>query len=267
VPAVARRPFAVVKAPIALHVSFPLRPRVGTNAYPVSLMGVIAFVRQAFADAAHYGLQQARGQAAADDPVLAAMLPALDRKMPVAFEANEQREIRRALTMARELKVDPVITGGLETPLVVDELRSLQARVIFGLNYPRRARDLAPDADEPLRLLKARADAPKAPGLLAKAQVPFGFSSSGLGDPKEFVRNAARAVGAGLPPEAAIRALTIDAATIAGVEQRLGSIEPGKAATLIVTDGDLFDERTRVVRVFVDGRPIALTNSSRPTGQ
>jgi imidazolonepropionase-like amidohydrolase len=261
-----RRPLVLLKTPVALHVSFPLRPRVGTNAYPVSLMGVIAFVRQAFLDAQYYGMKQARGQAAADDPAMAAMQPALDRTLPVAFEANEEREILRVLRLARELNLDPIVTGGREAPLAAAELNSQGARVIFSLNYPRRAPDLAPDGDEPLRLLSARAEAPKAPGELARLHVRFAFSSAGLTDPKEFVRNAAGAVHAGLSRDAAVRALTLDAAIIAGVNDRLGSIEAGKVATLIVTDGDLFDEKTRVVRVFVDGRPVTLVGSARPTG-
>jgi imidazolonepropionase-like amidohydrolase len=261
-----RRPLVLLKTPIALHVSFPPRPRIGTNAYPISLMGVIAFVRQAFLDAQYYGLQQARGRVPPDDPAMAALLPALDRTLPVAFEANEQREILRALALARELNLDPIITGAREAPLVTADLTAQGARVIFSLNYPRRARDLAPDADEPLRLLAARADAPKAPGELARHQVKFGFASAGLSDPKDFIRNAAKAVTAGLSREDAIRALTLDAAAIAGVEERLGSITRGKAATLIVTDGDLFAEKTRVLRVFVNGRPVALDSGPRPTG-
>ncbi len=72
------------------------------------------------------------------------------------------------------------------------------------------------------------------------------------------VRNAAKAVKAGLAPDAAIRALTIGAATIAGAGERLGSIEKGKIANLIVTDGDLFDEKATIKHVFVDGRLVKI---------
>ena len=103
------------------------------------------------------------------------------------------------------------------------------------------------------------------PGELAKAGVSFAFSSAGLEDPKDFVRNAAKAVKAGLADDAAVRALTIDAATIAGAANRLGSIERGKAANLVVTDGNLFDEKTKITRVFVDGRPVALEAPATPS--
>src|SRR4030095_5384143 len=97
----------VVKTPVAFHVSFPDRPRATANAYPQSLMGVIAFVRQSFLDAQHYASGRSMGlsgQRPADDPALEAMQPAIERKVPVAFEANETREILRALKMAKELK-------------------------------------------------------------------------------------------------------------------------------------------------------------------
>jgi imidazolonepropionase-like amidohydrolase len=269
-----RRGLVVVKAPVALHVSFPNQPRAGGNAYPQSLMGVIAFVRQAFLDAQHYGvargLQSDRGipsaskderaalQTVPDDPALEAMQPAIDRKVPVAFEANQAREILRVLKLAKELKVEPIVTGGRGSKDVAADLKSQNVRVIYSLNYPIRPKTLAPDADEPLQALRDRADAPKAPGELAKAGITFAFESAGLADPKDFLKNAAKAVKAGLAEDAAIRALTLNAATIAGVADRLGSIEKGKTANLVVTDGNLFEEKTKITRVFVEGRSVAL---------
>jgi len=260
-----RRGLVVVKAPIALHVSFPSRPRVAVSAYPESLMGVIAFVRQAFLDAQHYHDVAAHaGARPEDDPALEALQPAIDRRLPVAFEANDAREILRALKMARELKLDPIVEGAREGEELAGDLKSHNARVIFSLNYPQRSRSLPPDADEPIHMLRLRADAPKVPQALARAGVPFAFESAGLADPKEFVRNAAKAVRAGLPEDAAIRALTVGAATIAGVANRLGSVEKGKIANLIVTDGNLFDEKTTVKRVFVEGRAVSLDVPPEP---
>jgi imidazolonepropionase-like amidohydrolase len=258
-----RRGLAVVRSPVALHVSFPDRPRVQANAYPESLMGVIAFVRQAFVDAQHYGVS--RG--GTDDPALEAMQPAVDRRMPVAFEANEGRQILRALKLAKDLKLDPIVTGARHAEEVTADLKSQSVRVIYSLNYPTRPRTLAADADEPISALRDRANAPKVPAALAKAGVTFAFASSGLADPKDFVKNAAKAVKAGLSEDEGIRAMTINAATIAGVADRLGSIEKGKAANLVVTDGNLFDDKTKITRVFVDGRPVALEAPAAPAGR
>jgi imidazolonepropionase-like amidohydrolase len=260
-----RRGLVVVKTPVALHVSFPDRPRAGGSAYPASLMGVIAFVRQSFLDAQHYAAERAgsssavlSGPRSGDDPALEAMAPAIERRIPVAFAANEAREILRALKMAKELKLDPIVTGGLEANEVAAELKAQNARVIFSLKYPERPRSLAPDADESYHTLRERADAPKTPGELAKAGVAFAFATAGLTDPKDFVKNAAKAIKAGLAEDAAVRALTINAATIAGVADRLGSIEKGKTANLIVADGNLFDEKTKITKVFVEGRSVSL---------
>ena len=257
-----RRGLIVVKTPVAFHVSFPERPRAGGNAYPESLMGVIAFVRQAFLDAQHHRdllrKPQPRGSEGADDPALEALQPAVDGKVPVAFEANETREILRALKLAGDFKLQPIVTGAREAATVAADLKANNVRVVYSLNYPQRPRSLAPDADEPVRTLRTRADAPRGPGELARAGVPFAFASAGLNEPKDFVRNAARAVKAGLSEDAAIRALTLEAATIAGVGDRIGSLEKGKTANVIVTDGSLFDEKTTVKRVFVEGRWVAI---------
>jgi imidazolonepropionase-like amidohydrolase len=256
-----RRGIQVVRTPVALHIEFP--GGVGGDAYPNSLLGVISFVRQSFLDAQHQQIVARRamkdaGVKPSHDPSLEALQPALEGKLPVAFEVNTSREILRALEMAKEFKLDPMISGGREADQVASDLKMRNARVIYNLNYPTRPRTLAPDADESLRTLRERANAPKVPAALDKAGVTFAFSATGLREPRDFVRNAARAVREGLSADAALRALTINAAKIAGADSRVGSIEKGKIANLLVTDGDLFEERTQVKHVFVDGRMIVL---------
>jgi imidazolonepropionase-like amidohydrolase len=158
--------------------------------------------------------------------------------------------------MAEQFQLDPIVLGGLEADAVTEELKARNGRVIYSLNYPSRPRSLAPDADEPLRTLRQRAQAARKPAALEKAGVLFAFGSDGLKEPKNFLKNAAKAVRDGLSAEAAVRALTINAARIAGVAERLGSIEKGKIANLVVTDGDLFDEKASLKYVFVDGTPV-----------
>lgn len=248
----------VVREDVALHVALDRPP--GGGGYPVSQMGLIAFVRQALLDGQHYDRARQRdartpsGARPAYDPALEALAPALGGRLPVAFQAGLSREIRRALKMAEEFKLDPIVTGAVEADQVTAELKARNARVIYSLDYPTRPRTLAPDADEPLRVLRQRANAPKVPAALEKAGVLFAFESDGLSDPKTFVKNAAQAVKEGLTPDAAIRALTIDAARIAGAADRLGSVEAGKIANVIVTEGDLFDDEMKIRHVFVDGR-------------
>jgi imidazolonepropionase-like amidohydrolase len=261
-----RRGLQVVKAPVALHIDFPNGAR--GDGYPASLLGVISFVRQSFLDAQHQQIVQQRYERVKSaagrpnyDPALDALQPALQGKVPVAFEVNTAREIERSLEMAREFKLDPVIYGGREADQVTAGLKSRNARVIYSLNYPIRPRSLAPDADEALSVLRSRANAPKVPAALQKAGVAFGFSGAGLREPRDFVRNVARAVREGLTAEAALRAMTADAAKIAGAGERLGTLEKGRIANVLVTEGDLFDERMKIKHVFVDGRLVQIDDT------
>ncbi|MGH9314411.1 MAG: amidohydrolase family protein [Vicinamibacterales bacterium] len=256
-----RRGLVVVRAPVALHVEFTERPR--GDGYPASLMGVIAFVRQSFLDAQHHQASIDRYQRVKTgvtrpvfDPALDALQPALAGRLPVAFEGDTARQILRALKMAAEFKLDPIVTGAREANQVAADLKARNARVILSLNYPVRPRTLAPDADESVRALRERAAAPKTAAALEKAGIMFAFGSDGLSDVKDFVRNAAKAVKDGLAADASVRALTINAARIAGAAERLGSLEKGKIANVLVTEGDLFDEKMKVKHVFVDGRQL-----------
>ena len=248
-----RRGPLVVRTPVALHVGVADRPA-GGDAYPNSLMGNIAFNRQAFLDAQWYQQAKARPHSAA----LEAMQPALAGRMPVAFRATTEREILRSLDMAKAFKLDPIITAARQVEDITADLKAANARVIYSLNFPTRRPSLAPDADESLSVLRDRANAPKGPAALDKAGLLFAFESSGLSDPKDFVKNAQKTVAAGLSKDAAIKALTINAATIAGAADRLGSLDKGKIANVIVTEGDLFDEKTTLKHVFVNGREVKL---------
>lgn len=261
-----RKGALVVRTPVALHVTFSERPG-GGGAYPNSLMGVIAFVRQSFLDAEHHQAAQTFAEAAgvrrlafrpAYEPALEAMQPALAGRLPVAFRGESAREILRALDMARAFTLDPIITSGRQADQVVTDLKAANARVIVGLDFPTRPQNLAPDADESLDTLRGRANAPKVAAALEKAGVMFAFEAGGLSDPKEFVKNAAKTVQSGLSTDTALKALTLHAATIAGAADRLGSLDVGKIANVLVTEGDLFDEKMTIKHVFVDGRPVTL---------
>jgi imidazolonepropionase-like amidohydrolase len=264
-----RSTMTVVKAPVALHVNF----NPGGGPYPASLLGAISFMRQSFMDAAwqRQALKYYEKNPATPrpvwDPALNGLLPAIDRQLPVAFDADEARQIARVLRLAKELNIRPIVTGGREADEMAADLKATNTAVIYTLNYPTRPRALPPGADEPIATLRARANAPKIPAALAKAGLTFAFESGGLAQPRDFVRNAARAVREGLPEDVALRALTLDAARIAGAADRVGSLEKGKIANVIVTSGGLFDDATRVRHVFVDGRMVNIDAADAPTGR
>jgi imidazolonepropionase-like amidohydrolase len=262
----------VIRTPVALHLAVPENPP--GDAYPNSLMGMVAFVRQSFLDAQYYGAVQERAAKSTRtdarlpfDPALEALQPAVSGRLPVVYRADTVREIDRALDMARAFKLQTIVTGAREADQLAADLKAANAKVIFSLRYPERLKSLAPDADEPIRVLRERANAPKTPAALDKAGIAFAFESGGLEEPKDFVKNAAKAVKAGLPADAAIRALTINAATIAGAADRVGSLEKGKIANVVVADGDLFGDKTTIKHVFIDGRPVRLEDASSEKGR
>ena len=258
----------IVRSPLAMHVGFtPLR---GT--YPGSLMGVFAALRQMMLDAQRYRDSLAlyerspRGMRRPEvDRSLAALVPVVDGKMPVVMLANSEREITRALDLAKEFKLRAIIAGGREADRVADRLAKENVPVLLSLNLPRRTTTAIPEADpEPLRVLRERVEAQQTAAKLAKAGVRFAFESGSLTNMSELMANVAKVIENGLSTTDALRAFTIWPATILGVENQLGSIESGKIANLTITRGDLFDRNTRVVHVFIDGRPVTLKPEGQP---
>jgi hypothetical protein len=136
--------------------------------------------------------------------------------------------------------------------------------VILSLDFPRRSADLPDDEDEPLRLLRERAEAPRAAASLTRAGVKFAFMSGSL-RPQEFIANVQKAVESGLSKEDALQALTVNAAEILGAGDQLGSVEVGKIANLVVTSGDLLAKDYKVRHVFIDGAEIALKKPETPS--
>jgi imidazolonepropionase-like amidohydrolase len=264
-----RRGLVIVKAPVAQHIAFAQGRGGGpaAGAYPGSLLGVIAFIRQSFYDAqwqrdarSYYG-RHTDSARPAFEPTLDALAPALEGRIPVAFDAGEEREILRALDLAREFKLDPIIVGGLEASTVVGDLKTAKVRVIYSVNFQSGGRGGGggrggPGGDVGIRTIHTMQNAPKVPAALESAGVMFAFASEGQTTPADFVRNVARTVReGGLSADAALRGLTSNAAKIAGVGDRLGTIEKGKIANLLVTEGDLF-ENGKVKYVLVDGRAV-----------
>lgn len=260
----------IVRSPVAMHVGFtPLR-----GGYPGSLMGVVAALRQMMLDAQRYrdSLQayerSPRGMRRPElDRSLAALVPVVDGRMPVVMLANTEREITRALDLANEFKLKLIVAGGREADRVADRLAKQNVPVLLSLNLPRRTTAAIPEADpEPMRVLRERVEAQQTAGKLAKAGVRFAFESGSLTNISDLMTNVGHVIENGLSTTDALRAFTIWPATILGVENQLGSIETGKIANLTVTRGDLFERNSRVVHVFIDGRPVDLRPASAGAG-
>jgi hypothetical protein len=136
--------------------------------------------------------------------------------------------------------------------------------VLVNLKWPEAEKDADPEDKPTLRTLRFRDRAPSSPAALAKAGVKFAFYSGGITTPKDIVKAAKKSIDAGLAPDAALRALTLSPAEIFGVADRLGSIENGKIANLVIADGDIFEEKTKIKMVFVDGHRFEIREPEKP---
>jgi imidazolonepropionase-like amidohydrolase len=248
----------VVKSPVAIPVS--LQPVGNFSSFPGSLMGTLGYVRQVWLDTDWSTKAEAlyeknpRGAARPHyDRTDTALAEALEDHALVLIPANNALQIRRAFELVDRWHVNGVIYGSQMSYAVADEIAAKKLPVLVDLKWPEADKEGDPDAVPSLRTLRFRDRAPSSPAALAQAGVKFAFYSGGIASPKDILKAAKKAVDAGLAPDAAIRALTLSPAEIFGVSDRLGSIESGKIANLVVTDGDLFNEKTKVKYVFVDG--------------
>lgn len=185
------------------------------------------------------------------------VLPGRDeRGEPVApsgrvfLMANDYDQIVAGVEWAVGLGLRPVVVGGLDAPLAAGLLKKHSVPVVITGTHRFPKRDDG-DYNEAFAL----------PAALHREGILFCLSNADdTAHERNLAYSAGIAVAHGLPPEAAIRALTLDAATIFGVADRVGSLEAGKDATLIITDGSPLEIPTRVLDAFIDGRRIDLSN-------
>lgn len=259
-----------VKSPVALHITFATIP----GQYPGSLLGTFSALRQMFNDARRHQevlklyVANPKGmKRPAADKSLEALIPVLNRQIPVVFTANRTNEIVRALDLAKEYNLKTIIAGGQEAGQFTDRLKAQDVAVLLSMNFPKRTASAAPEADpETLETLRFRAEVPKVAGKLAAAGVKFAFQGGGATNVADFVANAVKTTENGLSKDAAIRAMTLSPAEIFGVGDRTGSVETGKIANLTVVRGDLFGTQKAVTHVFVDGTPFEVKAPVTPAG-
>ena len=264
------RPGDFVVRPMA-GVPISFKPVGGFFGFPDSLMGTIGYVRQVVDDATWYSQAEplyeanpTKNERIPYDRTERTLSAAIHDKEVVVLPANNSIQILRALRLADEWKFSPVLFGGQQGYAVADAIAAKKAAVLVSLKWPERPKDADPDAPQTLRELRFRDRAPGTPAALAKANVKFGFYSEGLASPKDIFKSLKKAMDAGLTSDAAIRALTLDGADILGLSDRMGSIAPGKIANLVVTDGEIFNEKTKVKHVFVDGQWFEIHDDAKP---
>jgi Amidohydrolase family len=259
----------VVKSPVAIPVSLHI---VGNFAsFPGSLMGTLSYVHQVWLDTEWSGKAEAiyeknpRSVARPRyDRTNSALADALEDHALVLIPANNPVELRRALGLPELWHVNGVIYGGQASYEVAGEIAARKLPVLIDLKWPEAEKDSDPDDVPSLRTLRFRERAPSAPAALAKAGAKFAFYSGGIAAPKDIVKAAKKSIDAGLSADAALRALTLSSAEIFGVADRLGSIEKGKIANLVIADGDIFNEKAKIKYVLVDGQRFTVREPEKP---
>ena len=222
------------------------RSKQGT-VYPSTRMGAAALLRQTLSDAKHYldsELRVGPGAKTSPQPQLAALVPVIKGERPLVIAANRLDDLLTALRIGQEFGVRIVIDGGAHAWRIKDQL--------FAANVPVL---LAPRTDLGTTVETDGARHENA-ALLQEAGVKIAFQSGGIQDLGGLLPAVQAAVRYGLAPEAALRALTIGAAEIFGVADRLGSLEKGKYADIVIFDGDPTLTAARVRTVIVNGKVV-----------
>jgi imidazolonepropionase-like amidohydrolase len=214
-------------------------------------------LRKIFRDAEAYGRAQDAYRKdprsvprPATDPKLAALVPYARGERPVIFRAERDREMRAVIRFAEELKLKPIILGASEGWKIASFLKQNDVPVILDgvLNLPLREDDGYDSMYENASKLQA-------------AGVRFCISAGDSGaHTRDLPFNAGMAAAYGLPKAEALKSVTLYPAQILGVADRLGSIEVGKLANLVITDGDMLEARTNVRHLFIAGRQLPLVS-------
>lgn len=212
---------------------------------PSTRLGVARTMRQAFIDALDYRKKREKDQEARRDLDMEGLLLVLDRKIPLRTHAHTADDILTALRIGREFEVDHIIEHGTEAFKVIDDLLRWNVPVSCGPALVSRVK------------LEVRARTFRTPGILAKHGVKVSIITDHPVVPAPYlVTSAALAVREGMEEADAIRAISLTPAELCGVGDRLGSIEPGKDADLVIWSGHPFDYRSRVDKTIVRGQVV-----------
>src|SRR5882724_10334600 len=233
--------------------------------FPSTRMGMAAQLRQAFLDAQHYAQEWAdyekkKSDTSSDkekkdppsapkhDLKLEALLPYLDGKRPIVLAAEEASDLETAVNLANEFHLKFVINHISHSQPVLDYVASLKAPVIVGPIYENPKTDERYDAVYSL------------PAQLQKRGVQIAFASYNAHDARNLPYQAGFATAFGLPYDEALKAITLTPAQIWGVADKLGSLDVGKTANIVIANGDPLDVKTDVKQVFIAGREIHMVS-------
>ena len=220
---------------------------------PMTRMATAALIREELYKAREYMDKRARAETDPDadapdyDAKLEALVPVLRREVPAHFHAHRADDMLTAIRIAREFDLDYVLVHGTEGHLIADILAAEGARVICG--------PLLTDRSKP----ELSHQTIENPARLARAGIPVAICTDHPELPIQYLPlSAAMAVRSGLDKTAALRAITIDAARLAGVADRVGSLEAGKDADIVLCSAHPFSMDCTIQAVFIDGKQIGV---------
>jgi imidazolonepropionase-like amidohydrolase len=238
-----------------------LQPSTSLDAYPNSLMGRIALLRQTMIDAQWYSAAQKiyaknpNQQRPEENRMLAALENVVSGKQTLVIEATDELNALRASSIAQEFKLKYLIRGSGYEYRRIDAMKALNVPFIIPVNFPD-----PPSVDTPEDAFAAGYEelrhwdfASENPARMKKAGIVFALTAHQLKDVAQFRRMVKSAIDCGLNPDDALASVTTIPATLIGAEKQLGTIEPGKIANIVLTDGPLFAEKTKIRETWVDG--------------
>ncbi len=219
------------------------------QAYPTSLMGMIALLRQMFYDVTWYKTHKSMNDISLD-AVLA------NESLPKIFDAGKKFNDLRASKIAKEFNFNFIIKGGGDEYQRIKAIKNTNARFIIPINFPKPF-----DVSNPISAAKiSLADmlywnqAPSNPAALSKNNVPFALTFYGLKTAKKFKTNLLKAINYGLSKTKALEALTTIPATFIGQQNKIGSLIKGSWANFLITSGDIFNKNTVLYENWTQGK-------------
>lgn len=226
------------------------------QAYPSSIMGSMALLRQMYLDADWY----AKGNSKTKDLSLEALNS--NKQLVQIFEAGSRANDLRADKVGDAYNIQYVILGGGDEFERIGEIKAMNASMIIPINFPDAYDVENAFLASTLSLgdLRAWNQKPANPKILADNNITFALTTHDLKSPKEFKSNLMKAIKFGLSKDKALEALTTIPAQILGKSNSIGSLKNGAYANFLITSGDIFDEKTTVYENWVQGNKNVLEN-------
>ena len=177
------------------------------------------------------------------------MLPVVNGQLPVIVSVHSEQGILDAIQLVKEEKVRAIFSGVSEGWKVADKIKEAGIPVIFGSLYA-----MPPKWEDGYDSLYRN------PAVLHNAGILFAFSSQSASLAKDLPYHAAKAAAFGLDKKEALKGVTIYPAEIFGIDDKVGSLEKGKLANIVLTDGDILEMRTQIKHVFIEGKESDLSS-------